>query len=809
MTKAKLFFLVLMTIHFGTVSSQNGVQKLVVDFGANEKVDFSIQVSNVLKEIKGYRMGGENSVILITGITFPVSSSVTTGVFFAIRYEDGTLAEGKVDIRFDDENWKSVSSDIHDPKNENLLTWGSSLFHLENEETVFDLRITVKENVLINAIDLYFITHEIDSIEKSEKGMLPAPTGGSGSCGCAQPSYFTRAQWGAANSGTQTCFPFINAEPITHLIVHHEGAGSTTSTNWATRAFNIWSYHMNHPTIPYCDVAYNWMLGADGTLYEGRFGSGNQNVQGAHMCGQHENKLGVCVMGDWSNTTLPQVAANKLEELLAWKACEFGIDPNGSGATTSYSGWMQNISGHRDGCGPNYTACPGNGIYGDLSSVRNGVANSSCMNSICTYSLDQSTTLFTSTGGVGSVNLTTSNTCVWEASESCAWINLVSGTSGTGNGTVSISVDENLTVFQRSCTLMIGGESYTVIQEPIQCVYFISETSSFIPSSGGGDDFEVNVANSCSWEVSSPCSWVTITSGASGVGNGMVTFSVNTNSSTQTRTCTLTIENQTFTITQPGLDCFYSLSTNSQTVSSTNLMATFDIATNGGCPWQVSENCGWISVTSSGSGTGSAMIQLEIGANLQQASRSCNILAAGQLHELTQLGICNPPVVVPEVALNGCELSSPYVSGISYQWFLSGSEVGSASRFHSVANSGTYYLEVENQNGCSAQSEEMFVYSDGSNCSLTNPNGLAERNTSEITIFPNPHQGMFTLTIPGLTRQIEYRIHDVLGQLVQFGKCNAESTQIDMSTKSEGVYSLRIAFENGTSSTDRILLTKK
>ena len=47
-------------------------------------------------------------------------------------------------------------------------------------------------------------------------------------------------------------------------------------------------------------------------------------------------------------------------------------------------------------------------------------------------------------------------------------------------------------------------------------------------------------------------SWVTITSGSSGTGNGAVSYTVQANMSSTARTGTLTIAGQTYVITQSG-----------------------------------------------------------------------------------------------------------------------------------------------------------------------------------------------------------------------------------------------------------------
>src|SRR5205085_5374781 len=70
-------------------------------------------------------------------------------------------------------------------------------------------------------------------------------------------------------------------------------------------------------------------------------------------------------------------------------------------------------------------------------------------------------------------------------------------------------------------------------------------------SNTGGVDLLAAV-NSCSWNAVSNDAWLTITSGASGTGNGRVNFSVAANPSTSSRTGTLTIAGLSFTALQTG-----------------------------------------------------------------------------------------------------------------------------------------------------------------------------------------------------------------------------------------------------------------
>ena len=63
---------------------------------------------------------------------------------------------------------------------------------------------------------------------------------------------------------------------------------------------------------------------------------------------------------------------------------------------------------------------------------------------------------------------------------------------------------------------------------------------------------EVRTASGCAWTaVSNDPSWITITGGASGSGNGSVTYSVGAGSTF--RTGTMTVAGQTVTVYQGGL----------------------------------------------------------------------------------------------------------------------------------------------------------------------------------------------------------------------------------------------------------------
>jgi len=82
----------------------------------------------------------------------------------------------------------------------------------------------------------------------------------------------------------------------------------------------------------------------------------------------------------------------------------------------------------------------------------------------CTYSINPTSQSFTTSGGSGTVTVTTSSGCIWNATSNTGWITITSGSSGNGNGTVNYTVPAN-TGFQRTGSMTIAGKTFTVTQE--------------------------------------------------------------------------------------------------------------------------------------------------------------------------------------------------------------------------------------------------------------------------------------------------------------------------------------------------------
>jgi hypothetical protein len=183
------------------------------------------------------------------------------------------------------------------------------------------------------------------------------------------------------------------------------------------------------------------------------------------------------------------------------------------------------------------------------------------------------------------------------------------------------------------------------------CTFSISATSQNVAAAGGaGTPVAVSAQPGCPWSASSSVSWITITSGASGSGNGSVGFTVAANSGAS-RTGTLTIAGRSFAVTQaaassPPASCSYSIAPNDLNIGASGGNGTIAVSTGATCGWTAVSNVSWITVTAGGSGTGNGSVAFTVAAN-SGASRSGTLTVAGRGFTVTQAAAPAPPPPAP------------------------------------------------------------------------------------------------------------------------------------------------------------------
>jgi hypothetical protein len=86
----------------------------------------------------------------------------------------------------------------------------------------------------------------------------------------------------------------------------------------------------------------------------------------------------------------------------------------------------------------------------------------------------------------------------------------------------------------------------------VSCTYAIFPESRSIAASGGSGSISVTAPAGCAWTAASDENWISVTSGASGNGNGTVSYSVAANPNAEPRPGTLTVAGRTVTVEQAG-----------------------------------------------------------------------------------------------------------------------------------------------------------------------------------------------------------------------------------------------------------------
>jgi hypothetical protein len=173
----------------------------------------------------------------------------------------------------------------------------------------------------------------------------------------------------------------------------------------------------------------------------------------------------------------------------------------------------------------------------------------------CNFSIAPASQNIGVSGSTGSVNITANDSaCSWTALSNSSFITLTSGSSGQGNGAVGFTVAANPNSDQRTGTMTIAGKTFTVTQDGTNCSYSIAPTAQSLDAAASTNVVNVTASAGCAWTATNnDPSFLGISSGASGSGNGVVTYTIAANSTTAQRIGTLTIAGQTFTVTQAGI----------------------------------------------------------------------------------------------------------------------------------------------------------------------------------------------------------------------------------------------------------------
>ena len=180
------------------------------------------------------------------------------------------------------------------------------------------------------------------------------------------------------------------------------------------------------------------------------------------------------------------------------------------------------------------------------------------------------------------------------------------------------------------------GDANVFIAMP--CAYSLSTNAAAFSDAGGTGSVDLAAGALCSWIISNSNAWIAITSQTNGVGAASVNFSVAANPSSVPRAGMVAIAGQSLTVTQQGVACAYSLSTNAASFGVTGGSGSVNLNTVSDCPWSLLNTSSWI-VVSITNGVGSATINYSVATNLNPVARSSTLTIAGRSFTIGQIGI--------------------------------------------------------------------------------------------------------------------------------------------------------------------------
>jgi hypothetical protein len=159
------------------------------------------------------------------------------------------------------------------------------------------------------------------------------------------------------------------------------------------------------------------------------------------------------------------------------------------------------------------------------------------------------------------------------------------------------------------------------------CTYALSSTSASADDAGATGSVNITASSTaCNWTATSNATWISISSGASGTGNGAIYYAVAANTETVTRTGTMTIAGQTVTVTQEGPSCSFLVK---QSFPASGGTGSLRVNAGTGCNWQSSPSDPWITITQGQTGTGSGKLNFSVSANTGSSPREGALTVAG------------------------------------------------------------------------------------------------------------------------------------------------------------------------------------
>jgi hypothetical protein len=174
---------------------------------------------------------------------------------------------------------------------------------------------------------------------------------------------------------------------------------------------------------------------------------------------------------------------------------------------------------------------------------------------------------------------------------------------------------------------------------PGVCTYDVTPLTRAVGAGSEAFSFTITTQAGCAWEAETAEGPITISSAASGVGSGTVSYDITTNPLSSPRNESLTIAGHVALVTQAGIGgtpCTYEVMSPTAVVGYQNGSITLTIETQAGCSWTTDPTGGFLYLMSAASGTGPASVIYGVQNNTAPEPRTTSVDVAGRTTSLAQ-----------------------------------------------------------------------------------------------------------------------------------------------------------------------------
>jgi uncharacterized repeat protein (TIGR03803 family) len=442
-------------------------------------------------------------------------------------------------------------------------------------------------------------------------------------------------------------------EPITDSAGGFYGVTQDGGTNAAGLIFTLTTSGTLTPVYDFCSVSNC----ADGSAPDGFIASGGNlfgttDEGGANGGGGTVYKLiPAGGIGGGGGCTFALNLTNASPSAAGGAATVSVITSNGCAWTAVSNDGFITVTGSSSGTGNgtvHYTVAANsstNPVSGTMTIAGNTFTVTQAGAGACTFTLSATEASPTAAGGASTVGVTAAHGCAWTAASNDGFITITSGSSGSGNGTVHYTVAANSSTNPVTGTMTIAGNTFTVNQAgaaaPGVCTFTLTPTVEKVTVKGGKKSVSVKAKGTdCTWTAVSNDSFITITAGTNGTGNGRVSFTVPGNTNTTALVGTLTIAGESVTVTQAPGGCTFRLSPKSGKLLAKGGAKTVHVTPNlSDCAWTAVSNDGFITIISGGTNIlGRGVVSYNLATNATSNILTGSMTIAGQPYTVIQKG---------------------------------------------------------------------------------------------------------------------------------------------------------------------------